>query len=73
MVSTRMQALVDNAYRQCAGDDFTLIWDPIFFFKLNHPPMDYEAPPPIRVLKVTQQDIKQVYFGYHPLAGHDCR
>jgi hypothetical protein len=60
MVSMGMQALVDNAYRQCAGDDFTLIWDPIFFFGHNHPPMDYEAPPAKKVLKVTQDHIKQV-------------
>jgi len=41
--------------------DYTLIWDQRFVRPLvNHPPMDYTAPPPVRVPRVTQQHLNEV-------------
>jgi len=41
--------------------DYTLIWDQRFVQPLKvHEPMDYTAPHPIRVDKVTQSDLNEV-------------
>jgi len=41
--------------------DYTLIWDPRLVRALKvQDPMDYTAPTPVRVLKVTQEHLNEV-------------
>ena len=41
--------------------DYTLIWDQRLVQTLRvHPPMDYTAPPPVKVSKVTQEHLYEV-------------
>nr|XP_019011562.1 RNA-dependent RNA polymerase 1 [Kwoniella pini CBS 10737]OCF50343.1 RNA-dependent RNA polymerase 1 [Kwoniella pini CBS 10737] len=47
------------------GDDYTLIWDQRFVRPLNvYEPMDYEAPIPVKVAKVTQTDLNENFVSY---------
>jgi hypothetical protein len=47
-----------------AGDDYSLIWDPRLFHKHDDPPMNYDAPDPPRVSKVTDQHLKDNFVDY---------
>lgn len=45
--------------------DYTLIWDQRFVQPLEvHAPMDYTAPPPIRVPQVTQEHVNENFVNY---------
>lgn len=46
------------------GDDYTLIWDPRFLIRENSPPMDYTAPEPVRVPRVTMADVCENFVNY---------
>ncbi|KAK8854698.1 hypothetical protein IAR55_003437 [Kwoniella newhampshirensis] len=47
------------------GDDFTLIWDQRFVEPLKmYQPMDYKAPPPKKVEKVTQLHLNENFVQY---------
>ncbi|WWD19157.1 hypothetical protein CI109_103615 [Kwoniella shandongensis] len=47
------------------GDDYTLIWDQRFVEPLRmYEPMDYKAPPPKTVLRVTQTDLNENFVQY---------
>ncbi|ORX38450.1 RNA dependent RNA polymerase-domain-containing protein [Kockovaella imperatae] len=47
------------------GDDFTLIWDQRFVQPLRvHQPMDYTAPEPIRVDRVSQEHLNENFVQY---------
>jgi RNA-dependent RNA polymerase len=46
------------------GDDYTLIWDPRFLIRQNSSPMDYTAPEPIRVPRVTMADVCENFVNY---------
>lgn len=46
---------------QDVTSDYTLIWDQRFVEPLiEHEPMDYTAPPPLTVEKVTQLELNEV-------------
>jgi RNA-dependent RNA polymerase len=46
------------------GDDYTLIWDSRLLIRENSPPMDYTAPKPIRVPRVTMTDVCENFVNY---------
>ncbi|KAL1413347.1 hypothetical protein Q8F55_001106 [Vanrija albida] len=47
------------------GDDFTVIWDQRFVTPLSVcPPMDYTAPPPVKVPRVEQQHLNENFVQY---------
>jgi hypothetical protein len=46
------------------GDDYSLIWDPRLIHKFDAPPMNYDAPDPPRVSKVTDQHLKDNFIDY---------
>lgn len=48
---------------ELTGADYTLIWDERFVNNLReYEPMDYTAPPPIRVERVTQAHLNEVRY-----------
>lgn len=47
-----------------AGDDYSLIWDPRLIHKFDANPMNYDAPEPAKVDKVTDQDLKINFVNY---------
>lgn len=53
------------------GDDYSLIWDKRLLFQANHEPMDYTAPPPRKVDRVTQEHICEnfVYYEKNDILG----
>lgn len=53
------------------GDDYSLIWDKRLLFAGNHEPMDYTAPPPREVERVTQEHICDnfVYYMKNDILG----
>jgi hypothetical protein len=52
------------------GDDYSLIWDPRLIHKYDAPPMDYDAPPPVQVDRVTDQDLIENFVNYLKVSVH---